>query len=461
MARRRIAARKANCDLLENDAGLIPCDLVADEVCHGTSSLYDRHHRYSYASARLKGLRGSSAACDACPPAPQSNITWDDYSNGIGCSGLRQQFVCASKDEAFPSWVFSMLSATPEPTTFDLAAASAFVLGPSSIPASPAPPVKPTSPDQPQTTVKTSSTETPIPTTSTTGTTSLGTTTSARSNTSALASLPSAVPFSSQGIAPLSRGPTVPPPTAASVSGGSSVLPTPTSPQQVQLPAHRNSFPVGAVAGIVIGICSMIALVVFYHCWRRRRRQAVYDVFPPPIISPSNVGAWDADTQITKAQRTKYAAHLPSATTASDAPSGTVPEAPLIPNRRHLQTESHHDAAQEKMEHDAEWVSNAHPAGITCITFPYRYHMGSAVGGLLIVLGGVGARTKASRLLKSQQEFYKSFIDVRYCPSNIVTAAAGLAIVRSAVLRTVERSHDAARARRSNPSFAYRTIFEA
>ena len=119
------------------------------------------------------------------------------------------------------------------------------------------------------------------------------------------------------------------------------------------------------MAGIVIGICLMIALVVFYHCWRRRRRQAVYDVFPPPIISPSNVGACDADTQITEAQRTNYAAHLPSATTASDAPSGTVPEAPLIPNRRHLQTESHYDAAQEKMDLDAELVSNAHPAGIS------------------------------------------------------------------------------------------------
>ncbi|KAF7366035.1 hypothetical protein MVEN_00479700 [Mycena venus] len=366
MALRSVAARNGNCDLFENDAGFDPCAWTPRDICHGSTT----------EQCTCSGILYLVwAACDACSPNP-INTTWDDYSNQIfDCSGLPQQFPppFPTGEETFPSWAFSMVSATPEPTIFDLAAASAFVLGSSS---TPAPPPNTSTPDQPPTTAKTSSTSTSVPTT---GTTSLGTTTSARSANSST-SPPSTV-LSSQGIAP-SHGLTVPlsPSITASVSSGSNVPPTSTSSQQDQLSAHRNSFPAGAVAGIVIGICLMIALAIFYLCLRRRRRQAADDVSPLPIISPyantsgpSNIGAWDSDAQIITTRRIADPPLPSSTTTSPDAPS--VPsnasawngaEAPLIPiSRRHMQTESR--TAQEKMDLNEERVSSlsfAHPAGI-------------------------------------------------------------------------------------------------
>ncbi|KAJ6556027.1 hypothetical protein B0H19DRAFT_1071161 [Mycena capillaripes] len=268
-------------------------------------------------------------------------------------NGLHKRFAMANKynvafflcvfpppfptgEEAVPSWAFSMASATPEPTIFDLAAASAFVLGPSS---TPAPPPTTSTPDPPPTTAKISSTSTstsnPVPTT---GATSQGTTTSARSvNSSAF--LPSTVLPSSEGITP-SHGPTLPssPPVTTSASSGSTVPPTSISSQQDQLSTHRNSFPAGAIAGIAIGICLVIAL--------------------------ANIGAWDSDAQIITTRQAAYPAPLSSAITSPDAPS--VPsnasawndsQPPLVPiGRQHLRTESR--AAQEKMDLNEEWDSS-------------------------------------------------------------------------------------------------------
>ncbi|KAF8187622.1 hypothetical protein K438DRAFT_1834575 [Mycena galopus ATCC 62051] len=367
----RIAARNGNCDLFENDAGFDPCEWTPKEICHGSTT----------EQCTCSGILYLVwAACDACSPNP-INTTWDDYSNQIfDCSGLPQQFPLPfpTGEEAFPSWAFSMASATPEPTIFDLAAASALVLGPSSTPAGP--PTTSTL-DQPPTIAKTSSTSTPVPTS--TGTTSLSPTTSARSiNSSAF--FPSTVLSSPQGMTP-SHGPTVQssPSITVSVSSGNTVPPISTSSQQDQLSAHKNSFSAGAIAGIVIGICLMIALAVFYLYLRRRRRQGAYDVSPLPITSPyadtsgpSNIEAWDSDAQINTTQRTAYPVPLPSTTTSPDTPSVPFnasawngPEAPLISTgRRHLKTESR--AAQEKIHLNEGWDSStsfapaSYPAGI-------------------------------------------------------------------------------------------------
>ncbi|KAJ7852883.1 hypothetical protein B0H13DRAFT_1206486 [Mycena leptocephala] len=323
MALNRIAARNGNCDLFENEAGFDPCEWDPEDNCHGST-------REQCTCSGIFYLVW--AACDACSPNP-IDTTWDDYSNKIfDCSGLPQQFPppFPTGDEAFPSWAFSMASATPEPTTFDLAAASAFVLGPSSTPAPP-PPTSTLDPSPTPTTAKTSSTSTPSPTT--TGVTSQSTTTSARSVNSS-ASLPSTVLPSSQDIAP-SHGPTasLSSSVTVSVSSGSTVPPTATSSQKDELFTHRNSFPVGAIAGIVIGICLMIALAVLFLCLRRRRQQATYEPTPLPITSPyadmsgpSNIGASDPDAQIITTGQAAYSAPQPSIITSpTRLPSHPMP----------------------------------------------------------------------------------------------------------------------------------------
>lgn len=129
----------------------------------------------------------------------------------------------------------------------------------------------------------------------------------------------------------------------------------------------RNSFPTGAIAGIVIGICFMIALAVLILCLCRRRRQAAYNASPPPVTppsadtsGPSNIEAWDSDARIIT---TRQAAYLPT-TTSPDAPSfpsnasaWNNSQEPLVPiGRQHLQTELR--TVQEKMHLNEEWDSS-------------------------------------------------------------------------------------------------------
>ncbi|KAJ7883614.1 hypothetical protein B0H13DRAFT_2344050 [Mycena leptocephala] len=205
-----------------------------------------------------------------------------------------------------------MASATPEPTIFDLAAASAFVLRPSFTPPPPAPP--PTS--------------TPDPPPTTNGATSKSRATSARSVNSS-ASLPSTGFPSSQGIAP-SHGLTVPS----------------SPPITVSLSTHGNSFPAGAIAGIIIiGIFLMITLAVLLLCVRRRRRQGVYVASPLPITSP-----YADDSFYHCLSRRSPRPSNASAWNDSDAPLVRI-------GRQHLQTESR-AAQKSKILHNKEWDSS-------------------------------------------------------------------------------------------------------
>ncbi|KAJ7918895.1 hypothetical protein B0H13DRAFT_1991224 [Mycena leptocephala] len=389
MSLHRIAARNGNCDLFENDAGFDPCEWTPGEICHGPT-------REQCTCSSILYLVW--AACDACSPEP-IDTTWDDYSNQFDCPSVPQQFPSPfpTGEEAFPSWAFSMASATPEvrnftstvpllttiqPTNFDLAAASAFVLGPTSTPAPPPTSTPGPTPSTTSTTTKTSSASTTDPTT--TGTTPSQSTTTSEKSVDSSASLLSTVLTSSQGIEP-SHGLTVSSSLSitVSVSSGNTVPPAATGLQNDQLSTHRKSFPAGAIAGIVIGICLIIGLAVLFLCLRRRRRQAAYEPTPLPITSPyadtsgpSNIGAWDSDARIITTRPAAYPVPQPSITASPTSPS--VPsnasawndsQTPLVRTaRQHLRTESR--VAPEKRHLNEGWDSStlfapaSYPTGI-------------------------------------------------------------------------------------------------
>src|ERR1700761_6352558 len=140
----------------------------------------------------------------------------------------------------------------------------------------------------------------------------------------------------------------------------------------------------------------MLALAVFSLFWRGRGTQAV-SLSPAPYADTSKVGTWDADAQIITTQRAAHAAP-PASTIAisaalcvpSNASASNVPEAPLTPNRRHLETEWHDDAAQEKMV----WVSNARPAGINARVLPTTSAPTEPDSDLVLQLRAMTARVR-------------------------------------------------------------------
>ncbi|KAJ7876547.1 hypothetical protein B0H14DRAFT_2568259 [Mycena olivaceomarginata] len=168
-----------------------------------------------------------------------------------------------------------MVSSTPTPTTFDLEAASALVLSPTT----PAPPLT--------TAQDTSSTPIPpttIPPTTTPPTTTPPTTTPppTRSNvsTSLQTTAPSGSPWEQyySDIDKRTPAPTI----YTSVTG------IPLQARQIRSDSLlEKKFPTGAIVGIVIGIC-LILLAILFVWHRRRRRQAAYPTAFP--ITSTNAG---------------------------------------------------------------------------------------------------------------------------------------------------------------------------
>ncbi|KAJ6505805.1 hypothetical protein C8R47DRAFT_1243723 [Mycena vitilis] len=120
-------SRDVDCSLLNNEQGFGPCTWDPDSACHDQGSAQCICSGVSYLV---------SAACKACL-SPPNNMSWDDYNTEKGCGTLPQQFPSQSdppptESNVVPSWALAMISATPTPTIFDLAAASGFVEPPSS-----------------------------------------------------------------------------------------------------------------------------------------------------------------------------------------------------------------------------------------------------------------------------------------------------------------------------------------
>jgi len=308
MVLHRLAARDGDCDLFENDEGFDPCEWSPDGLCHESK-------KSAKEQCTCSGILYLVwASCDACSPNPK-NTTWDNYSNQFDCTGFPQQFPSPlpTGEKAFPAWASLMAFATPTPTVFDLAAASAFVLGPS---ATGTPPIL----DQPP---KTSGVSTPVQTT--TGTTV------------------------------------------------SQLSPPSTTAQQAPISTHRNSFPAGAIAGIVVGLCLVVSVGAFiYLRFRRRRREPVAagDIppFSPYTAATSTPGAWDAEAKFVATRRTAPPEPRFIITNFPDAPSvpsnaSPASEAPLFPIG---QRNTHHESriVQQKAELVEQWLSTSstHPA---------------------------------------------------------------------------------------------------
>ncbi|KAJ7196654.1 hypothetical protein GGX14DRAFT_403117 [Mycena pura] len=264
-----------------------------------------------FAAMVLRRIAARDGDCGLVSVSNAKSVTAGPYSAVIN--------ILPAGEKAFPSWASSMASATPEPTSFDLAAASAFVLGPSPTP----------TPDQP---AKTSSVSTPI-----------STTTSTTSQQAQLSAHRQAKCYMPSRCCPLTL-------------------------------ACRNSFPAGAVAGIVVGICLMVSVAVFIYLrlrrHRRRQPEAAGDISPisPYTADPSTPGAWDAEAKFGAARRTTPPEPHSSTTSFPDAPSvqsnaSPASEAPLVPIRRR---DPHHESrtVQQKTDLVEEWLSStslAHP----------------------------------------------------------------------------------------------------
>ncbi|KAJ7444919.1 hypothetical protein FB451DRAFT_1293863 [Mycena latifolia] len=101
-------------DNLQPPHFLGPCQLTPELICPGDQCACSS---ISYLLA---------AACDACLPRP-SNLSWDDYSEKENCNGSFQSFpgpLPTTGQHAIPPWASVLDAQNPEPTAFDLAAAS-------------------------------------------------------------------------------------------------------------------------------------------------------------------------------------------------------------------------------------------------------------------------------------------------------------------------------------------------
>ncbi|KAF8139388.1 hypothetical protein K438DRAFT_712966 [Mycena galopus ATCC 62051] len=182
-----------------------------------------------------------------------------------------------------------MISATPTPTTFDLAAASGFLLS------------KPTSTSRPGTsTVNTSDTTK----TATPNLNSLSLSLPATSSPSSIAG--SNTPPNSPAISSSSPQITGPPsPTILSSSSAISSISimegtstmggaTPTNNSRESVRGHK--LPIGAIMGVIIAICLMLvvaALPVWLRRRRRRQKNSYTNIVPTPypILSADNSDA--------------------------------------------------------------------------------------------------------------------------------------------------------------------------
>ncbi|KAJ6467839.1 hypothetical protein C8R45DRAFT_1019179 [Mycena sanguinolenta] len=111
--------RADQCTALENVTGNSPCNLNSGTICSGSQECTCSGISYFLA-----------AACQVC--ANDETLSWEQYATTSHCSGLPEPVPSPfptqpDPNHVIPSWVVVMAAATPSPSTFDAAVASAIV----------------------------------------------------------------------------------------------------------------------------------------------------------------------------------------------------------------------------------------------------------------------------------------------------------------------------------------------
>ncbi|KAJ6526791.1 hypothetical protein B0H19DRAFT_545339 [Mycena capillaripes] len=182
---------------------------------------------------------------------------------------------------AIPSWALAMISATPTPTTFDLAAASDFL---SSISTSASPPRNPSPTLQPSDTTKT-----PAPHSSNLSRPATSSSSPAASSSLSPTASSSLSPAASSSPPPISSDTTGSPSqtvmSSSSAISSTNITPSATPTKDSKESMRRDTLPIGAIIGILLAICSIIALGALLFWFRRRRRRqkdSYVNIVPAP-----------------------------------------------------------------------------------------------------------------------------------------------------------------------------------
>ncbi|KAJ7347247.1 hypothetical protein DFH08DRAFT_867654 [Mycena albidolilacea] len=265
--------RRDQCSILDNATRNSPCNLNTGTICHGSEQCACSGISYFLA-----------AACQVCTNG--ANISWDQFavSSSGHCSGLPQPFPSLPPEEdpnhVIPSWVVVMASATPTPSTFDLAVASAIA---TSLAAGPQNTLDST---------PTTNSHNPSPTSAsiTTTTSSSRSTADPESSSSTAASTP--VASSVNNTTPTTNAPAPSVILSQSVSSGGNPTPSPTGSNGSTLSTQGKTVHTGAIVGSVIAVCTILSLAaVLFWLWRRRRRsRGAYRDSIPVFPSPSSDG---------------------------------------------------------------------------------------------------------------------------------------------------------------------------
>ncbi|KAF7372742.1 hypothetical protein MSAN_00479600 [Mycena sanguinolenta] len=173
-----------------------------------------------------------------------------------------------------PLWILEMASATPVPSTFDLAAASAFV---SPVPRSTIDSTITPLTNTPLTSIPLTSAH-PITTQTVPLSTHLSTSpVSLMPVSNSLASSVPSTPSSSTSLLPTNT-------TSSSFVIGSMVTTTTTVTVPAGSSSNRNSIPTAAIVGVVVAICAIVSLAVAILLWRHCRHR--YPTMPSSVPTP-------------------------------------------------------------------------------------------------------------------------------------------------------------------------------
>ncbi|KAJ7237056.1 hypothetical protein B0H12DRAFT_1139690 [Mycena haematopus] len=180
-----------------------------------------------------------------------------------------------NRNQVIPSWVVVMAAATPTPSTFDAAVASAIATSSTSgllISTTPPPSPTPTSSTTSRPPASPIITETPA-TSHSFHSSSPG----PQSTTSTSSRITSSVDSGSSKSSTIPTNSSMPSPSSVSGASSGELLSSPknSQPAAPSLIRHasRNILPTAGIVGIIIGVCSVVLLATLLLCLKRRRRR--------------------------------------------------------------------------------------------------------------------------------------------------------------------------------------------
>ncbi|KAF7326598.1 hypothetical protein MSAN_02503400 [Mycena sanguinolenta] len=254
----KIASRADQCTVLENVTGNSPCNLNSGTICSGSQQCTCSGISYFLA-----------AACQVC--ANDATLSWEQYATTSHCSGLPEPVPSPfptqpDPNHVIPSWVVVMAAATPSPSTFDPAVASAIV---TSL-AGGSPTTSSTTTTRPPQTLAASSTAplstTPNPSSQSSLTSATSSSRRTQSDVSASSPIVSNISSTGNTNSPASSMTRIESPTVSpSASGAAS--------EDAQAASHQNSAP-AIIVGILIALFVMVLVAIVLLCLRRRRRRS-------------------------------------------------------------------------------------------------------------------------------------------------------------------------------------------